>query len=69
MNGFEILTSNDTLEVSTGYGNVKLNLGRKVTLEDCGAIEAMMNLGARLYAEEIRRARIVVDDLVNWRKP
>ena len=68
MNEFEILTSDCTIEVSTGYGNVKLNLGREVTLEDCRAINAMMNLGARLYAEKIWKARIVVDDLVNWRK-
>ncbi len=56
MSNFEMLTDGDTLEVSTGYGNVKLNLGRKATTEDCQTIEKMMNLGARMYAEKIRRA-------------
>jgi hypothetical protein len=67
MNDFEITINNDTLEVETGWGNVKLDLGRKATMKDCKTIEAMMNLGARLYAEKIRQARLEVDDLVNWR--
>ena len=48
-------------------GNMKLNLGRKATAEDRYTIEAMMNLGARIYAEKIQRARQQVDDLINWR--
>ena len=67
MSDFEILESGNSIKVSTGYGQVKLDLGRKATVEDCRAIKAIMNLGARMYAGDIRRARNTVEDLINWR--
>ena len=58
----------NAIEVSGGFGKVRLNLGRPATVEDTQVVHDLMNLGARMYADQIRKARIVVDDLVNWRK-
>ena len=68
MNDYTIDYNDNSLEVQTGFGNVKFDLGRPATVADATKIEDIMNLGARIYAEKIRRARIEVDDLIHWRK-
>lgn len=67
MKNYTIDYRDNSIEIQTDFGSVKLGLGRPSTVADAETIEAMISLGARMYAEEIRQARLVVDDLINWR--
>lgn len=67
MKDYTIDYKRNYLEVKTGFGNEKLDLGRPATEEDAKTLERMMNLGAQMYADQVRRARFAVDDLINWR--
>lgn len=63
----QIAYSANSIEISTGFGKVNLDLGRTPTVEDAAAARKLMNLGARIYAHKIQQAQLKVDRLVNWK--
>jgi hypothetical protein len=70
MNDFVINYAGTSIEVEGGgFGCIKLDLGRPATGEDAKTLDAMMNLGARMYANKIKQARRKVDDLIDWQAP
>lgn len=54
MNNFTIDYRGNSIKVQTDFGKIELDLGRSATVADAEKIEAMVNFGARMYAEDIR---------------
>jgi hypothetical protein len=70
MNNVVINYEGTSIEVEGGgFGYIKLDLGRPVIGEDIKTLHDLMNLGARMYAYQIKQARRKVDDLIDWQAP
>ncbi len=67
MSEVKIQSGESTLEVITGYGRVRLDIGRTPSEADIQIVHEIMNLGARIYADKIWAARLAVDNLIDWR--
>jgi hypothetical protein len=70
MKDFTIDYTGNSIEVEAGgFGYMQLDFGRPTTEVDAQKIQALMDIGARMYADQIKQARRRVDDLIDWQAP